>query len=42
MGKLMDHEGKPAKYKVAPLKIKTAAQAAKEKEAAKAKKSVKK
>lgn len=42
MGKLTDHEGKPAKYKVAPLKIKIAAQAAKEKEAAKAKKAVKK
>jgi hypothetical protein len=42
MGKLLDHEGKPAKYKVVPTKVKTAAHVAKEKEAAKAKKAGKK
>ena len=42
MGKLTDHEGKPAKYKVAPTKVKTSALVAKEKEAAKSKKAGKK
>jgi HPt (histidine-containing phosphotransfer) domain-containing protein len=35
MGKLMDHEGKPAKYKVAPIKAKTQADLEKEKDSKK-------
>jgi hypothetical protein len=42
MKKILDPQGKPAKYKVVPLKVKTAADVAKEKEAKKPKKTVKK
>lgn len=42
MAKIVDHTGKAAQYKVVPIKAKTSAQVAKEKEAAKAKKAVKK
>jgi hypothetical protein len=42
MGKLMDHEGKPAKYKVAPIKAKTQADLEKEKDSKKKKKAGKK
>jgi hypothetical protein len=42
MAKLTDHNGKKAQYKVVPVKVKTSAQVAKEKEAAKPKKPVKK
>jgi hypothetical protein len=42
MGHLLDHEGKPAKYKVAPTKVKTKADLEKEKDSKKKKKAGKK
>ena len=42
MGQFTDHEGKPAKYKVAPIKVKTQADLEKEKDSKKKKKAGKK